>query len=66
MLKVGKELHLISYFVLPFLLVSYLEGGYIMKLSSMRRNEMVDFSLHLDIQQSLLLQQLMLLSQWRC
>ncbi|KAF4372137.1 hypothetical protein F8388_000353 [Cannabis sativa] len=41
---------------LPFPLVLYLEGECIMKLSSMRKNEMLDSFPPSDIQQSLLLQ----------
>ena len=66
MLKLGKELCSLNFLVLPFPLALYLEGECIMKLSSMRKNEMLDSSLLLDIQRSLLLQQLMLFAQWRC
>lgn len=66
MLKLGMGHHLLQSLALPFILASYLEGECIMKLSCMRKNEMLDFYLLLDIQQPLLLQQLMLCAQWRC
>lgn len=65
MQKVGMELHFLPSLAQPFVLVSYREGECIMKPSSMRKNEMLDFYHPLDILLSLLLQQLMLLVQWR-
>lgn len=65
MLKVGMELHLAFSLALPFFLASYQEGEFTMKLSNMRKKEMLDFYLLLDIQRPLLRQQLMLYAQWR-
>lgn len=65
MLKVGKGLHSMLYLGMPFILELYPGGEYIMKLSNMRESVMLAFCLHLDTRQLLLLQQFMVLAQWR-
>lgn len=64
-LKFEKDLRLVRFSGLHFGLESFLEGEYIMKLSNMRKNGMLDSYHPLVIRQPLLQQQLIRFVPWR-